>query len=424
MNWFRRPATAVAATVGVLTIAGALLPAATTYAYNVGVKSMHVEPYPDVCPPDTVLPCTPGAGTGEANVLLVGQELVGGHPQYHSLAGTSLVDDALWLGVEFGAGCRTAHHLIGGWFTDDIGESPVDGAIGTFNDGGSPGSPFDWPLAVDVPDAKTMPSAPLALNVPLDVVFDENLLGGFLATEQAVFDVGEAHVEQLVGEGMSDAEARAVPFDYETAITVRASVRCQYGGAIAVIYERSHDVLLPLTIRYQPFTSRAPGADQPRPTDLQAAPAVTGLALSVVTDPDDACVLHLSATVQTNTPMTVDYRFVDPYGQASAVHSVDVDQTLTAFVSHPTDVPMAPEPDPIDDVLFPGQGPGKNYASGVDTSQYSGTYTVEVLSPHHRTAADGFTVPYCDHVIVRLNPAVGDLPGDVTAPPDPTHRRP
>ena len=411
-------AIAAAGTVGVL------MPAATTYAYNVGVKSLHVASYPDECPPDTVLPCTAGAGAGEANILLVGQELVDGYPQYHSLAGTSVLDDTLWLGAEFGAECRTAHHLIGGYVDDDIGNPAVDGGIGGFDVGGVPSSPFEWPAALDVPHAKSMATTPIALNVPIDAVFDHDLLGGFLATEQAVFDVGEGHVQGLVDGGLTFAEARAMPFDYDVSIRLRATVRCRYNGFISAIYERSHDVFLPLTIRYLPFASQAPRGQQPRPTDLRAAPEVTGLALSVVADPDDACVLHLSATIQTSDPMTVDYRFIDPYGQASAVHSVDVDQTLTAFVSHPTDVPMAPDPGPVDDVLFPGQGPGDNYASGVDTSQYSGTYTVEVLEPGHVIAADGFAVPYCDHVIVRLNPAVGDLPGDVTAPPDPTHRQP
>lgn len=408
--------------VGAAALAVTLVPATTTHAYNVGVKSMHVESYPDECDPDWALPCTSGAGLGEANVLLVEQELVGGYPQFHSLRGTSLLDDTLWVGIEFGAGCRTAHHLIGAYVTDEIGNGAVDGWVDGFDDGGTPNSPFDWPRALDVPDAKSMSPVPFALNIPFDAVFDQDLLGGFLATEQSVFDIGDAHVEELVDSGMTYAEARSTPFEFQASIRVRASVQCEYNGLISAIYERSNDVILPLTIRYLPFASRAAGVDQPKPSELRAGPMVTDVALSVVEDPDDPCVLHLSPTFQTSDPMSVDYRFIDPYGQASAVHSVEVDDTLTAFTTHPTDVPMAPEPEPVDDVLFPGQGPSGDEAADVDTSQFSGTYTVEVLSPNHRTAADGFSVPFCDHVIVRLNPAVGDLPGDVTAPPDPTHR--
>ena len=408
--------TAAAGIVAVasLTLAVAI-PSGTSHAYNVGVKFLDVDAGLDLCLPDQALPCTPGAGIGVPNVMTVSQNLVGDHYEYNEIGGTSLLDDHLWLSVDFDAGCRTAHHLVAGGIDGSIDAPLQDGLTDPVESDGQ------WGAGVDVGSGKDMATTKVSLNVPLDELFEQDLFGGGIDADWFL-DLVEDDISSMVWNGMSEADARATPFEMQRDLTVQAAVRCQWNGSGSGRgYTKSVNVPIPITIKFLPVDIRRSTAPPDRgPRDLQSASAVTGLALSVVPDPDDPCTVHLSGTIQTNRPMTVEYRLIDPAGNISGTHSVDVDLTNTAFVLHSVPVPMAPGAAPIDDVIFPGQGPGENYAAEVDLSTYSGTYTIETVTPHHRSAADGFQISYC------ATPA--DVPfaidldvDDIAAAPNPTH---
>jgi hypothetical protein len=401
-----------------VTAATLALSADATHAYNVGVKFLDVDGVADQCDAGWALPCTPGAGDGEANVLYVTQEIVDGYHRFDHLAGTG-VDDALWLAVDYDAGCRSRHHLVYGWMSADLDEPLEDGWT---NDVDEFDANAPWGTAVDVGSGKNMATQRLALQIPLDDVFDESMLG-FFTDADSVLDRGEVEIEARVEDGMTYAEARAIPFELQTEITVAAGVRCDYSGWLPARYEKSIHVDLPLTIRYLPVDVPAPGVDTaPGASDLQIAPQVDDVALAVVPDPDDPCVLHLSGTIQTNQPTSVEYRFIDPTGHISNTETVDVDHTQTAFVLRTVQVPAAPEPEPIDELIFPGQGPSDDEHAAVPEGIYTGTFTIETVSPNHESAADGFQVPYCENPPVRTT---FDLDVDVlTGGANPTHTPP
>ncbi len=400
---------AAAATVAV--------PSGVTHAYNAGVKFLDVDAGHDLCLPEPALPCTPGAGVGEPNVMTVSQNLVNGEYQYNKIGGTSVFDDHLWLSVDYDAGCRTAHHLVFGWVDGDIHTSLQDGLTDPTEADGS------WGVPVEVGSSKNMAEQKVSLNVPIDELFDEQLFGEGLDADW-FFDLVEDDISIMVWNGMAEEDARAMAFEMERDLTVQAGVQCRWNGpGSGRGYTKTVNVDIPITIKFLPVDtahSRTPTPTDRGPGELQSNPTVTGLALSVVEDPGDPCTIHLSGTIQTDRPMTVEYRFIDPTGHISATHSVDVDLTHTAFVFHSIQVPMASEAEPIEDVLFPGQGPGQNYAAEVDTSIYSGSYTIEIVTPHHKSASDGFQVPYCEtppDATVRVDLDADDL----TAGPNPTH---
>lgn len=408
-------AVAAAATAVIAVIATVAVPNGTSHAYNVGVNFLDVEAGHDLCIDDPPLPCTSGAGVGVPNVMTVHQNKVGGEYQYNEIGGTSLLDDHLWLSVDYDAGCRTAHHLVAGWVDGDIDSPLQDGLTDVVEFDGS-----SWGSAVDVGSSKNMPGRKVSLNVPIDQMFEQGLFASDIDADW-FFDLAEEEISLMVWSGMSEEDARATAFEMQRDLTVQAGVQCRWNGpGSGRGYTKTINVDIPVTIKFVPVETSHSREPSDRPGSLQTAPAVTGLALSVLDDPDDPCTLHLSGTIQTNYPTTVTYRFIDPRGNVSGTHTVDVDLTNTAFVLHSVQIPPAPTPEPIDDVVLPGHGPGQNYGSAVDTDLYSGGFTIETVTPHHRSASDGFEVPYCT-TPPRTPPAVDVGSGDITAGANPTH---
>jgi len=178
---------------------------------------------------------------------------------------------------------------------------------------------------------------------------------------------------------------------------VAVEVHCAYNGVIVAEYFKRRYREIPLTIRYEPVVVGPSGNQLPPPsTNKNSAPAVTDVFLAVVTDPDDPCVLHLSGTIQTNQPMTVEYRWLNPFGQPSNTYSVEVDATQSALVHDTVAIPVLEGPDFTDDlVVVEGPGDIAGEAAVVDDSVHSGSYTLQVVSPHHKQDVTGFSVPFC-----------------------------
>lgn len=404
--------------------AGLAPSAGNASAYNVGVDWLHFGPAADTCLADQALPCTPGAGEGNANVLRVVQTEVDGHYQFTTLEGTSQVDGRIWVAAEIGADCRLAHHLthvisidgnLAAGDSDGIwsGDGPNSGGNGSVETG--------WPRRVTVPHANTMPDTTVAVHVPIADAFDPaNPLVDFFPSVDDVLAAGEAEIQRRVDDGMTYAEARAIPYELNTAISLSAEVVCAYNGGFSAEYFMRRSTSIPLRIEYVPVEVPAPVGDLPPAVGDVAAPAeVTDASLIVLPDPADPCTLHLSATISTNRETDVQYRFVNPYGQPSNTYEVHVDDTNVAMISRSVDVPFIEGPEPGGDFApTPGGGGIGGYA-GEENGTYSGTYELEILSPNHVEAADGFSVPYCEDYEAEFEPA-----DDVVAEPDPTHGRP
>jgi hypothetical protein len=362
--------------VGATALAGGFVgvPAGTSHAaYNAGVKSLDFAAAVDTCLPGQWLPCTPGAGQGESNTLRVTQSLVGGYNEFSGLESNSSIDNHIWLGASFGAECRRGYSLF-------------DAEVS--NKGGSGDQMFAGSEVasatqnVSIPNARTMPVKQIALNWEIDSAFDA-------ATQQAIFDYGEDVIADRIAAGMSASAARALAFEAEGSLLMTGEVVCRGNGGLHYKYVKWYTIEVPLTIEFEGVDVAPPARGQVRPGGgLTMSPEVTDVALSVVPDPADPCTVHLSGVIQTNGETSVDYRFLAPNGQRSSVYTVEVDPTHTAFVNLPVDVPSGP-------AAQPHQGGITDEAGAIDTSVWSGAFTIEVISPNHESAADGFSVPYC-----------------------------
>jgi hypothetical protein len=281
-----------------------------------------------------------------------------------------------------------------------------------------------WPVQFALPDDRTMPVERRALHLPIEVAFDADLVGWF-DDEQHVFDVGESEIERRMDdEGMTAAEARALPFEIDTVLTLAAEVWCDLPGLAAPRYKRV-TTQIPLAIVYEPVTVAPTGPEVHEPATDLALPQVDQAELFITADPADPCTLHLSGVITTNSAMDVEYRWVNPYGQPSNTFSLSIDQTQVGYVEGTVQVPQAETADIDGDlVVVDGSGGGDigDEVAAVDENRYSGTYELEVVSPNFVNDIDGFNVPYCTaSTPTRVNPEVGGTVGDKTAGPRPTH---
>ncbi len=421
---FQFPSRIAAVVAGALiAVPLAVASSGTGHAANAGVKSVHFAGVGDACLPEQALPCTPGHGTGQANVLQVSQRLVDGYHRFDELSGTSLEAGSVWLGAEIGAECKFMHHLTTGQINSGGGGIDDGFVLGQFHT--TNGNDLGWPLNLGVPNAKVLPVKTVALNVPIDEIFDRGNMAYFDSAQQ-VLDAGEAEIDRRMADGMSAAEARAIPYELTTVVTMTARIGCEYDDWAYGTYYKTVHTDIPLTIEYLPADVDAPiGQREPAAVDLQAAPEVTGVGLAVVPDPDNDCRLHLSGTIATNQPMTVEYRFIDPYGQPSNTYTIEVDGTNTAFFSRHVDVPMLDSPDQSGDlateVPVAGGIDDEAWAPAGDSDQYTGTFMIETVSPNHESAGDGFSVAYCEAPEIQLPPAGERAIDELTVAVDPTH---
>ncbi len=386
--------TALALAAGTAAAAASLaIPAGVGHAYSTGVKSLHFVGAADECQPGQALPCTSGAGIGEANVLTVSQEVVDGYLRFNTLGSTSSVDDSIWVAVEMGAECRLWHDMTLAGIDSNIGDT----SSGVRLNADALGDGTDFPLYLPLPDGEVLHNAIRAVNVPMTTAFEAGLVWSF-ADPQEVFDAGEAEIDRRIDEGMSAAEARALPYELNTSITLAAEVVCDLPGLAQPRYVRT-SAAIPLRIDYLPAEA-APAIGGSRGDaghGLTIAPEVTDVELSVVPDPADPCTLHLSGVVETNGATPVQYRFIDPHGQPSNTYQIDIDDSQIGFFSRHVAVPQAAVADPQGDLttLEPDHGIGGWAVLPAADDAYTGTYMLEVISPNHDSDADGFSVPFC-----------------------------
>jgi hypothetical protein len=366
----------------------------TIHAYNAGINYLNFGGAADFCAPDAPLPCTAGAGEGEANVIQVTQSEDGAYHHFDGLQTTATDDDNIWVATSIGAKCRLAHHFTTIMIDDQVNVPEFDGAAGGGNAGGNgPDDPFGFPLGLPLPEGRTLYDQVVAVNVPLAAAFGEDLIDGF-PTQESIFAAGEAEVQSRIASGMSAVEARGTGFEVQTEIALSARVMCKYNGIIQAEYAKRTHTTVPLTIQFLPTDVAAPGRDAAAGGDQLVLPNVEDVEVTVIPDPTDPCLMHLSASIVTNMAMTVEYRWVGPTGEVTASQFVDVGDTHVALFSQPAAIPTAPELGLVAEGGGDGGEIGDEVAD-VPDGAYSGTYELEVLSPNHKVGVGGFSVPYC-----------------------------
>jgi hypothetical protein len=363
-------------------------PASAAAFYNKGVSSVSYHGAIDSCYAGQALPCTPNAGEGASNLIQVSQgETPEGDLVFDDVDTTSSWgDDYLWLGATIGAECRRTYDLSYayinlGWQYGNAHTPPE----------------VQWPgtsVSISVPHARTMPEKLVALNFSLDEILDGGYMTDFGSLDD-IYDYGESIIDARIASGMNEAAARAEGFTFDTWVATHAEVGCDRALSTAP-WSKMMGWYHPVTIEYIPVAQTPVRDEFPPAEDLTVDPAVTAVALSVVSDPGSRCSLHLSGTITTNAPTDVDYRFVNPYGQPSNTFTVAVDQTHVAMVDAIVQIPTAPESDPGGDLAPPpGDDGGIGGLVGGSSDQWSGVFELETLSPNGVVAVDGFTVDWC-----------------------------
>lgn len=187
-----------------------------------GVKDLTYVESTDLCISGQALPCTVNAGHGAANVIRIVQtEQPEGGLRYEGFTTTSLDQDDLWMAATIAAECRTGYDLSSarirpqygyGQYKLDAPEEVTDGWSG---------------VGVSTPDARSMPTKKLALNIPVAEAFHPQR--GFVddfETLGDVYEYGEHRIDQRIANGMNEAHARSIPFTFDTWVITHADVRC------------------------------------------------------------------------------------------------------------------------------------------------------------------------------------------------------
>jgi hypothetical protein len=388
----------LAATTVVAVAAGAFMLAPTGAVdayYSHGVKSMTFDWANDHCEPGQALPCTPGAGVGDANVLRVTQSKVGpGQWAFTDLSGTATDSDNLWLAADIAAECRTGYKL----FQAQVDTGTMKTAPGWYD---APEAGV-WVQEVPVPNAKSMPEKRIAINLP---IVDEGEFVAPIAYMSSPADVlaaGEAEIARRVADGMAETEARALAWELNTTVRLRGEVVCRGNHGLHLKRRLDRELHIPLTVVFEPYV--APVGEMHGVANDLALPQVTSAHLTVSQyEQGGECSLVLLGTIGTNMATTVEYRFVNQYGQPSNTYSVQIDDSGIGFVQHEVAIPTLDTPDPQQDLapLLGGGGPSQGLVD-VDTTadeQYSGTYELQILTPNQMSDVDGFNVDYCAGVV-------------------------
>jgi hypothetical protein len=377
--------------------------------YNRGVKKVDFQIAYDACI-EGLFTCTPNAGEGLSNRMYVNQVDTGSGYTFGDYDTTSIFGDGhLWFAATIGAECRAGYKLdsariIPGWVYDN-----------TFP--GVPQQVHAWSAGISVPDAKTMPSKLIALNVPMSTVFAVD--GGLsivheFDTLDDVYAYGESVIAQRVASGMSEADARSQGFLFEGNVALSAEVGCA-GIVSGNVWRKTMPRYLPLTIEFVGVPK--PGAkDQVGGDDLVVPDRVTEVELTVTPSPHDECILYVSGYFRANGDLTAYYRFIDQWGQRSNAFPVELEAGILTVRSHHISIPTA-DTSPEGPSLVAPTGPGQIGGLVVeDIGKVSGHYQIEVYSPNLiRSNIVGFSVDPCPV------PPQADVPeGAPTSPQPPT----
>ncbi len=328
-------------------------------------------------------------------MLHVTQSLVDGQLVYDTIDGTSLLDDHLWIGVEIGGSCRSLHRLINSW-VDGLPDRNIDGVIDDSYLTQQFAGPF--PMSISVPDAISMPTKPIAVDVPIEDALESGWIDGF-DTVADVLAAGEDRVQGRIDVGWTPAEARSVPYTVNTEFRIAGQLVCDLAGAAQPRIKREV-IHVPLRIEFAAAPVDLlpqPVGELPAPSGLQSPVEVTAASITTTLDPADPCRLQLSGTINTNGATSVEYRFLNEHGQPSNTFTIDIDDTHVGFFARHVDVPVLDVADAGDDFV-PMQATGAigGKVADVDESLWSGTYSLEIVSPNRHLAADGFNVDYCE----------------------------
>jgi hypothetical protein len=383
-------------------------PPASASFYNLGVKSVDFDFSPDACLPG-LFACTPNAGDGMSNRLYVRQVETSNGLQFADLDTTSAFGDShLWLGATIGAECRAGYKLesatiIPGWHYAN-GSDKV------------PQELYSWSLGISVPNAKTMPSKQIAINLPMSSAFGDGAPSHSLVHEfpslDAVYAYGESVIANRIASGMSEADARAQGFVFEANVALSARVWCTPNGAGRDRYKTMPEYL-PLMIEF--VGEPKPGAqDQAVGGGVAVAPRVTDVDITVTPSTHGECILYVSAWFEADADLTAYYRIIDQYGQRSNAFAVQIGKQGTTVRSHHIPIPYA-DTSPDGPSLVAPTGPGQIGGLVVeDIGKVSGNYQIEVYSPNLiRSRIVGFSVDPCPV------PTEADVPEATPTPPAP-----
>lgn len=388
--------------------AGVSASPAAAWFYDLGVKTVSFHEADDACI-DGLFACTPNAGDGMANVIQVRQVDTGDGYVFGDIGTTSVFgDDYIWLAATLGAECRSGYRLdrasiVSGWhYEHGSSKNPVE--------------VHPWYLPISVPNAKTMPSKLLAINLPVERAFGEDgqapIIQGFPSLA-SLYGYGEIAVHNRMATGMSEAEARSQSFTVDAHVNLSAEVWCRPLGAGADRY-KTMPRMIPITVEYvgvpvPPAKVQAGGGGG----GLTVAPRVTDVDLTVTPVPN-SCELTLQLFLRSDRPVTAYYRIIDRFGQRSNAFAVELDGQSTTGRFHVVPYPDA-DPTPDGPSLVAPTGPGEigGYATE-DIGRLTGTFRIEVYSPNliHSDVV-GFNVEPCQ-------PPVGvEGPGSAPEPPSP-----
>jgi hypothetical protein len=212
-----------------------------------------------------------------------------------------------------------------------------------------------------------------------------------LANFQAVIDYGNEDVAARAGSLFEESRIRAQ--DWTAYLTAPTSfwLRCKRAVGYTGLdkWWGVDTYIKPVRVVYRgasadfDIVNRAPGQGKyfdPTLPNGQLADTVNVDAnlLIVPNEKESDCKINLSGTFTTNGETVIFYYLVDDTGGMSPLYKVAVDQTYTAFVSHPIDLS---EPE------LEGPVPGIDQGfSSLPTERLQGFYQIEVVSPHKTTS--------------------------------------
>jgi hypothetical protein len=368
-----------------------------------GIDYLEFDAEPIVCGSEDALPCLPGGGHGKSNTVYVRQTDVDGEHRFTDVFGTAIDSEDVWFQTAIEGKCgrrfrlRDLHidlHHVGNHVGRELEASQDDIEGFPIRERANSGN-------------RTLPRRQVAVSVPVDLVFDR------LVPVIDPVEWGERMVEDRMAEGMSETEARRAPHTTSTAVGLNTTLSC-----------RKHAIIKPsdpfsTVSTWHPLeivwlgTGMEPGDEDsdewrdgalppdpvdPTPEDpsLSLGFQVTQAHLSVLPDPADECLLHLSGAVTTTQPGVVRYRFVDELDRRSQPFAVEVDHTLTAMVDHevrldPVVLDPPPAVGPAD--AFTAEGDDGTDGDGIGGFAHEkgdnvqGFYRLEVFDPHTKLSA-------------------------------------
>jgi len=310
-------------------------------------------------------------------VTMVQDEVAQGVLRY-----TSLVEELVEIPVSVYGGCNVNFRAHATWVNECFQD--LDG--GNELVGFCPSQFFEQIFDVDQ-DAKKFGPGVVTIEVPRQFLNDH------------LSQAGEEMIGNLAAQTEFSATAwRSVDLRIPVDWNLTYYMQCRRWFLGDAVHAQSWFSPLPLMVTYRGATAipdLLPPDPNPQspilpiPVDhLTTQNRIEQAALSILPDPArEPCGYVLSGTFVTSNPTEVGYQLVDHLGARSAAFTVDVDETLVAFVSHEIDFAedatepigfTSPEADPEDP-----EGPAfADTFLANPTDHIQGFYRIEAFAPH------------------------------------------